>query len=182
MSDSKWCDELVAVRTQAEEAEAAAARLRDWLWRNVVAHDVLPRALPEEVQACLQTLSDKLSAVKVAQQEAFERYLDGPAQKFFAGRRLSREEYYLVAAMAGPWATASQLGLLPFDDYALFELMYYEDDERRCYINPDLKFKPGRAGGFGKPPELLKAVALRPEQHEFFAEFMPEVYRRFRPQ
>ena len=80
--------------------------------------------------------------------------------------------------------TAKQLGLLEMDDYETFCLMCYEDDDWRGYINPfeaPRDTSSGRGGRrIGRPQEELKATALRAEQHEFFAKYLPAVYAQFR--
>ena len=179
-----WCEELRRISASVENAEASLRALHEWLWHTAVAADALPRQLPQDAAALLHILQVELSRIREAERHAFERYAAGPAAKWAQGKMLTREEYYVVAAAAAPFVTAKQLGLSDVDDYDLFCLLCYEDDERLAYINPFEKPRDRRSGRvgmrIGRPPEELTATALRPEQHEFFAEHLPDVYARFR--
>jgi hypothetical protein len=84
-----------------------------------------------------------------------------------------------MGALSG---TAKALGLSPVTDPEAFAMLFYEDNDRLCYINPaerpreahTLRFR------FGRPPEELSRSSLRPEQHKFFKRYLPSLYKRFK--
>ena len=115
----------------------------------------------------------------------FGRFVDGPLNGFLSGRALTREEYYITAAAGLHCYTAKAAGLSTFDDFEIFNFFYYEDEGRRCYINPSMHPPPfGRirlhGGGLGEPPEELSWSKLRPEQQSFFTEYLPSIADRFK--
>jgi hypothetical protein len=97
------------------------------------------------------------------------------------GYKLTDEEFYLIAAMGAISGLGKGLGISPMTDAEAFAMMYYEDDSKRGYINPE---EGPRVLGrvrlrFGIPPEEIRRSSLRPEQREFFARYVPSYYARF---
>lgn len=172
-----WLREIRAIGASASEAAQRLNDLRSWI-RGALSHHVA-----EEAFELVDALSTALREIEEGQKAAVERYFEGPASSFFRRRFLTREEFYLVAAMAGPPTTAKRLGLSDFDDYDVFSMLCYQDNTRTCYIDPLAKSPSSRSGKvglrLGAAPEELQVGGLRPEQHKFFAEFMPAVYGRF---
>ena len=70
------------------------------------------------------------------------------------------------------------------DDFGFLDHLWYEGDNRSCFIIPSLVRhdpKSGRVGlRFGSPPEELHLKHLRPEQRTFFEQHLPDVVRRFK--
>jgi hypothetical protein len=100
-------------------------------------------------------------------------------EKFNSHRRLSREEFYLLTAANILTHLASDI----WDCYHGFNMHFYEDDERRGYINPDIpKSRVGekRVVSWGISPDEVRIEALSAEQKKYFSEHVPEVYQRFR--
>jgi hypothetical protein len=178
-----WCEELERISASVDRAEEALRELYDWASRGV-GKDVWPRELEASVAAPLKRLTTEIEQIRQAERAAFDRYAAMPASKWYRGHSLTHEEYHLFVAHTGPFATAKSLGLFELDDYDVFRLMCYEDEDSYCYINPFEQARdhtPGKVGRrIGRPPEELNVTALRPEQHEFFARYLPEVYARFR--
>jgi hypothetical protein len=185
--------ELKRTVEAAEDLESGFLELRKWLWKNMVAHDCLPQALPEDLKPIIERLTERLAQVRSAACEAFENLSARPAAKFLRGERLTRTEYYLLTA-AGIFKEGGSkaLGLSPYDDYDTFSFLHYEDEKRITYIDPSEKpFDPPREVSPGKfvqhvhprlgiPPEEARLDALRPEQREFFKQHLPEIYKRFK--
>jgi len=125
-----------------------------------------------------------LDAVRAAAADAFEKYSAAPSARLLSGYPLSREEYYSVAAVAGPVMTQARLGLSDLEDYQVFCFMCYEDADWRGYINPALEPRDPQSrligARFGRPPEECYENALRADQREFFQERLPAVYKRFK--
>ena len=181
--NNPWFEELRRIEASVQNAERALRALCDSLGAGVL-HDISPRASPKGAATAIERLVAELAAIRDAQRQALERYCLEPAEKWYRGQLLTREEYYLFAASVECFMTAKQLGLSQMDDYDVFCLMCYEDDDCRCYINPfewPRDSSSGKVGlRIGRPPEELRADALRSEQREFFARYLPEVYPRFR--
>lgn len=184
LSSSKWGDELREILSATDLAEQALRDLHRYLWDNVVASDVWPRELPEDLRNCLEALTREIEKCSRAAEKAFERCSSVPINKVLAEVPLSREQYYLCRAMGMDLGTAREVGLIDFDDYQIYRMLCYEDDNRWAYINIHLAPREPHptqvAARFGRPPEEFRRRFLRPEQHDFFREFLPDVYKRFR--
>ncbi len=185
-----WSDEIRQIKHILESVEHATEGLRvldQWLWGNVVGHDVLPCEMPEPARSSLERLRQELASMRRAGQELFSRFSSGPVAELLDGHRLTREEYYLLAAAdiweMIPWGTAKQLGLSPCDDFEVFSFFWYQDNMRFGYINPEeVQRDPGSQrvrARFGRPPEEIRLSALRPDQREFFERYLPAIYARF---
>jgi hypothetical protein len=48
----------------SQGVEGAVDALANWIWENVVAHDVRPRALPSEVEQSLREIRTRLQAIQ----------------------------------------------------------------------------------------------------------------------
>jgi hypothetical protein len=103
---------------------------------------------------------------------------------------MTEKEYYLMRASGCEGYTAKGFGLVEVSDYEVFKHFYYEDDEKRCHINPaeqrpTFEMDPETGKGFirmscGRYPEELQAKYLRPEQRAFLAKHLPAILARFR--
>src|SRR5215471_10487347 len=181
----EWAQQLRAVIEALEPLDGVLEDIHRWLWRNVVVHDCLPRELPDEIDRLLSRLGSGLHAGKSAASEAFQRFSGGPTGKFLAGMRLSEEEFYIlngiaVASSDFPRNTANGLGLTDVTDYEAFSMLYYEDDRRYGYINPEeTPKKPGYfRWGLGIIPESVCTKFLRPEQDTFLRRRIPALFAR----
>ncbi len=181
-SDIAWMGEIERIRRASRTAQKMTDELFQWLWRNVSAGDVVPREVPSDAAELIGALRTEIDAVERAVAAALDRYQDRPLDLFLKGFLLTREQYHLLAAMRLPLSSAKLAGLSMLDDYDVFCMFHYEDDNRRAYINPDeAPRQPGRIKiRFGVPPEELDVNALRPEQLAFFEEYLPDVLARFR--
>lgn len=183
MANTDWVAEIRNILSTIDRADQALQNVTQWAWDNVVGRDVVPRALPEPVKSYLDALQGQLHEVRRAADQAFSRLSSEPSGKALAGLPLTREEYYLCCAMGIDLGTAREVGLVGFDDYEVHQMLCYEDDEWRGYINVHLAPRgpePTRvAARFGRCPEECRRRFLRPEQHSFFREHLPVVYRRF---
>jgi hypothetical protein len=184
MTTTNWADEI---RDILRAIERALRELTSDLWDNTTASDVWPRKLPGDAGSLLGTLHAELDQCRQSAHEAFDRYSSGPCANALTGRPLSREQYYLCRAMGADFGTAPEVGLAGLDDYGVYQMLCYEDDERWAYIDIHLApRKPTRPGPstrvsarFGRAPKECRRRYLRPEQHDFFREHLPDVYDRF---
>jgi hypothetical protein len=180
-----WLDDGNEIATDIDVALDALRFTSDWLWRNVVADDVWPRQMPEELAVALEKMDGALRAAK-----DFARYPgEHVASKFLAARVMTRDEFYTLCALGGgPPFNVS--GLCPFDEYEIYTFFCYEDDEQWTYINPDKKPPTPSTlslgvvvklvGGFGIAPEEVRISFLHPDEREFFRKYLPEVFARFK--
>jgi hypothetical protein len=78
---------------------------------------------------------------------------------------------------------AQELGLTELNDYEIYRMLCYEDDQRFGYINVHLTPRDSEArrasARFGRPPEECRRRYLRPEQLAFFRDRLPDIYERF---
>lgn len=126
--------QLDEMKEALEVARTAVSGLQDWLWQNVVAHDVVPMEMPAEVSdlldRCIRALDSVRSRVVHMQDE-----LRRPLPAFLSGYALARDEYYLLCALGVFEQGATKaLGLCNVDDYEAFSFFHYEDEKHRCYM------------------------------------------------
>jgi hypothetical protein len=173
--------EVRSILATIEQGQAAANSLADWMQANVVA-PALPREYPPEAGQQLHSLRSSLQAAHSALVSLLDCLCAGPLDRFLRGYRLSRQEYHLLRAQGLLCWPRESVGLPDVDDYEVFDMFFYEDGERRCFINPLLRARtPGTVGiRVGVSPEELSFEGLRPEQRRFFETRLPDVANRFR--
>jgi hypothetical protein len=131
---------------------------------------------PAPVTPDVVTLTEEISRAITLANQLSERLHEGPLKGLLQGRLLSREEYYLLVAL-GVLGGRSSIG----DSYAEFQMLHYEDDERRFYIMLDERPAAGMIRvHHGMWPEEIWWERLRSEQKEYFERYLPEVAVRFR--
>jgi hypothetical protein len=179
--EKKWMQELYAMRGQIDELRFALRTVEDWVWEKVVGHDVLPRRFPQELQPAFERIKERLGEIESNAGISIDRYSDRPRLFLTKAYPLSEEYFYVLQAMGLFRGITKGLNLSPVSDFEAFMLMRYEDEQRRGYINPaESPRKDGMIGiRFGAPPEEINRSDLRPEQLEFFQQYLPQVYARF---
>lgn len=135
MANTDWVTEVRDILSAIDQADRALRDVTHWIWANVVADDVWPRTLPESVASHLDMLRGQLDQIRRAADEAFSRLSSEPSRKALLGLPMTREEYYLCRAIGVDFGTAQEVGLVGFNDYEIYQMLCYEDDSRRCYIN-----------------------------------------------
>ena len=116
-------------------------------------------------------------------------FIGDTSDRFFSCKPFTQTQYFFMRDCGLNLGDAYSLGFSPLPDYDIYQMLYYEDDEQRCYINlkpqrpREIVHKDGSRTisiEYGTYPEELKAEYLRPEQREFFKQYMPETYKRFK--
>ena len=113
---------------------------------------------------------------------------------FLGGKRLDREQFYILLATGCIEWTNKTVGLSDFDDFELFDLLRYEAKGQSGYIYlaPDIDYVPDvepddwaftfMARTYRKAifaPETIQWSSLSPRQRSFFEKHLPEVVGRF---
>ncbi len=183
--EAKWADQFHHIAAATDQGMHALQDVTSWISRYVVADDVLPRVdPPRQIAPAIEAVRTAFEEIRRARSDAFERFVAAPLDRLVRGFELTAEQYYLLSAMGAIRGTAKDLGLSPVDDFEAFALLHYDDDEWEGYINPSLEPRDlgsGKAGfRFGRSPEEVPRARLRPEQSEFFRQYLPEVFSRFR--
>ena len=174
----EWDQQLRDLGRAIEPMKRALRDLDQWLWE----HCKCDGSLPLEVAESLQRLTDGLEATDCATRAAFERFCDNPNRKFiFGGPKLTEEEFGILYAMGVLRNTAYCLGVSEVTDYEAYSMLWYEDDHRRGFINPEEEpLPPGRFKvEIGILPESVRIESLRPGQEEFLRTRVPSLYARF---
>lgn len=162
-----WAEDFAELRRHLDHARDASHHLADLVRAQLGLAD-----LPASIVTLVEDVSKAQSLVD---QLSYRLYF-GPLGLFTHGHPLSREAYYLLAAL-GTLRGGSSTG----DSYADFQMLHYEDDERRSYICLDELPPAGTARlHFGMRPEEIWWERLRPEQRDFFERHLPEVAVRFK--
>lgn len=158
---------------------------------------VPPRLLPEEtvtqVRSSLAALSKSLEQTA----KMFSGIADAQSRAvltFLGGKKLSRDQFYILLASESIEWTNKTLGLSDFEDYELMELLRYEGNDRQGYIylGTDIDDLPKAAvddwylqfvsSTYRKaiiPPEEIHWADLSPEQRAFFEKYLPDAAARF---
>jgi hypothetical protein len=182
MNTESWSENIKSNLNELEEVKRNFDLLRTWLMNNLSAKDEQPSRLPEQVSEFIGKISKAIISMQKGEKDLFNRLSSEPVGKYASGAKLNREEFYLLKAMDVPLIDPKDCNLSNWDDFDFFNLLTYEDEQRRGYINPiPLKYEIRKANiKFGIPPENLKLSALRQEQHDFFSKYLPAVYARFK--
>ena len=113
---------------------------------------------------------------------------------FLGGKRLNREQFYILLATEIVEWTNKTIGLSDFDDFELFDLLRYEAKGQSGYIylapdiddlpdvEPDdwtLAFMSRAYRSAILAPETIQWSNLSPRQRSFFKKYLPEVVGRF---
>ena len=113
---------------------------------------------------------------------------------FLSGKKLTRDQFYILLASESIEWTNKTLGLSDFEDFELIELLRYEGKDRKGYIYlaDDIDDVPTEAvddwylqfltSTYRKaiiPPEDIHWSDLRPEQRSFFEKYLPDAVDRF---
>lgn len=163
-----WTEDFAELRRHVSRVGDASHDLADWL-RAQLPSDAVPAsivALQEEISKA-QSLTNQLS----------DRLSSGPLRLLDYGLPMSREAFYLLVASGVLWFEGSGTG----DPHADFQMLRYEDDERRCYICLDPLPAPGALRvHIGMRPEEIEWERLRSEQRDFFDRHMPAIAVRFK--
>lgn len=189
-----WGDSVVAANQYLGTAVDELGDLITWFKRDIVGREGFPEATVTQVNNSLATMSDSLS--KLA--ETISGVADAQSRamlNFLSGKRLSREEYYILLASEGLEWTNKTMGLAAFDDYELFDLLRYEGDDHSGYIypapdiddlpaaNPDdwtLAFISQTYRKAIIAPEAIQWSTLSSKQRALFKTYLPEMVGRFR--
>jgi len=192
-------DRVSSASDAGPETSESAPEIRDIL-RTIeeLNHRLFSRAIGQleplqKPEQLVNELGMALHAIEGAARAAFERYSSGPVIKFARGIPLTPEEYHYLCASGLDWG-AKDAGLSPLTDFEVFSMFFYEDDKRHTLINPDALARwprgPAEVGvevvhdrvfaRLGTPPEELSLSALRPEQKDFFQDYLPKIYARFK--
>jgi len=144
--------------------------LREQIWKDIVAKDVLPPTLPppyiDYFETAHQDLAEALEKVH-AIRDGWNLVL----LKLLNGQKLEEGEFYILRSIELVAGLESE--------YDQFLMLLYEDDQRRGYIN-GVSPKPGHIKlRFGIYPEVVKVSYLSEEQKVFFRDRCPEIWARF---
>lgn len=174
----QWPDAITELLRVSELALETLKSLKQQVGKN------------SKVLTALYPLSKQLDEIQNAAKEIRQITCRSPAEKFLAGKRMIEPEYYFMRALGCHLCTAKGLGLSPVDNYEVFISCCYEDDEISTYTNPaekppvpEVDKKTGQEIvriRIGRSPEELQAKYLRPEQHQFFEKFLPDVLKKFK--
>ncbi|MGO9137236.1 MAG: hypothetical protein ACLQBC_06155 [Syntrophales bacterium] len=148
------------------------------------------KEIPDTLRTLHNELFEELETIDWTIKDLRFRFFRYPNNKWLTGQQLTREEYYLLAAQ-GILRIPSVSGLREaYEEYSLYYL--YEDDEAKGYINPcqeptsppvpqangSMKIKCGAI--LGITPEDVKTSFLREDQKDYFREFEPDLFSRFK--
>lgn len=164
---SDWLDQFNEILESSKQAH------------TIVLRDLEKWGAPTEVREVLWTLDQKLRTITDAIINLKWELWSRPWDKLLKGQRLTKEEFYLLAAQ-GLILVPSRSG---FEEaYEEFTHYLYEDNEIIGYINP--RNPPNPSGELrleiGVSPEEVRTSYLSSDQLEYFRGFEPKLFSRFR--
>lgn len=190
---NQWGESIQEVHQYLGSAVDELGDLITWFKRDIVGHKRIPEETVNHVNNSLVTMSKSLEHLALA----ITGVADGQNRamlSFLGGRRLGRQEFYILLATGGIEWTNKTVGLSDFDDYELFEMLRYESDGRRGYIYlaPDIDDLPDVepddwtlnfiSRTYRKAiiaPEAIQWSTLTTEQRRFFEKYLPDTVTRF---
>lgn len=161
--------------------------------RDVASNSNLPEETIAQVGSSLKALAKSLELTALQ----FSGVADAQSRAtlaFLSGKKLSRDQFYILLASECIEWTNKTLGLSDFEDFELIELLRYEGTDRQGYIylGADIDDVPKEAVDdwylnflsrtYRKaiiPPEEIHWFDLKPEQRSFFEEYLPDAADRF---
>ena len=174
----EWPQQVQSHRESCRMAERELARLDEALDTGA------------DVQPLVSQLQEMMQEIRQTADHLCETLVVGPAKKVFSIDRinLSSEQYHLLQAAGAAFPTVKSWGICDVDDFELYAMCVYEDDEKVCFMAPDetpevdtFDEKTGRGRirlRMACSPEELKLKHLRPEQRAFFEKYRPDVIQR----
>ena len=191
---NQWGESASAVNQYVGTAVDELGDLITWFRRDIVAKKRIPRNKIAQVNKSLTTLSEALQSLAGAVSGIADA--QGRAMlTLLSGKRLNREEFYILLVTECVEWTNKTVGLSDFDDYELFNLLRYEGENRNGYIylaadidelpqiDPDdwtLSFVTRTYRKAIIPPEEIQWSTLNSEQRSFFENYLPETVGRFK--
>ena len=97
--EGPWGVELRDILDAVGRASEALRDMNQWMWKHVVASDILPQQMPTVPGSRLGVLERELATIRQSATRAFERYSSDPSRKVLTRAPLTREEYYVCRAM-----------------------------------------------------------------------------------
>ena len=92
-SVNKHIDDLKSAMMEIQHEISEIAR---WIWQNVVADDVFPQRLPEEISESLGKVNNSGDEIMNNIRILDERIGYGPAWKLICKNHLTKEEFYFL--------------------------------------------------------------------------------------
>jgi hypothetical protein len=188
-SFDECAEEFDQIRDSIAKAHSIVEVLAHWVWDNVFAKDMIPPQMPPEVSDAITALDEELVAIARTSDDLKWFFCRKALHIFAKGDRLTKEEFYLLAAQ-GVMRIPSETGIgEAYEDYNYY---FYEDDERQGYINPSARPDPppvrtqdGRvtqilSTRIGIVPEDAKISFLNEKQKDFFKKYKPDLFFRFK--
>lgn len=184
-----WFGEFDQIHKKIDKIRYVMEGLAKCVRDNVAAKEVIPPRMPSGVSDALASLDQELRAIEQTSDNLRWYFCRNPLDKWLTGQQMNREEFYLLAAqgiIVIPSETCSE------EAYEEFAHYLYEDNEQRGYINPSERPDPppvptGNGGRtqevhlkIGIAPEEVRTSFLRADQLDFFKDFRPELFSRFR--
>lgn len=190
---NQWGQSCQVANQTLQNAVDAMGDLMTCFQREIDGRRRISTETTRQMGDSLYELSDalqKLTTVIGGVADAHSRAL----LSFLGGKRLDREQFYILLATGCVEWTNKTVGLSEFDDFDLFDLLRYETAGQNGYIYlaPDIDNLPAvepddwtlafMSRTYRRAiiaPEAIQWSTLSPRQCSFFETYLPEVVDRF---
>ena len=190
---NSWGQSCQAVNQSLQSAVDAMGDLTTCFRRDIEGKNRVPAATARQMRKSLAGLGDALNKLALSVSGVADAHSQA-VLSFLAGRRLDREQFYILLATECVEWTNKNVGLSDFDDYELFDMLRYEGSDRTGYIYlasdiddlPDIGPDDWALGFLSRtyrraiiPPEDIEWDRLSPRQRWFFQKHLPDSVLRF---
>lgn len=184
MSDTTSKNSLNSIVSRVDVAMSTVSQLRAEL-RKYEASDCLPREPAEPETSLLSALGNLLEEVKDQARGLDYRLIGEPIERLLSGLRLSSAQFYSLRSIGVDFSLEAVLSAGDgLNEYEAYSLIHYGGHEAGL-IDPARYVGAPNAERTGAhlsiAPEQVRISELRPDQHQFLRDRMPEVFARFKP-
>ena len=190
---NEWGQSCQKVNQSLGTAVDAMGDLITCFQRDIEGQSRVHKKTERQIRNSLASLSDSLHQLATSVSGVADAH-SRATLSFLGGKKLNREEFYILLATECVEWTNKTVGLSDFDDFELFELLRYEGEGESGYIYlaPDIDDLPDAdpddwALGFLSrtyrkaiiAPEAIQWSTLSTRQRAFFENYLPDAVRRF---
>lgn len=190
---NSWGQSCQTVNQCLQSAVDAMDELTTCFRREIEGKNRVPAATARQIRKSLVGLGNSLEQLALSVSGIADAH-NQAILSLLAGKRLDREQFYVLLATECVEWTNKNVGLSDFDDYELFDLLRYEDRDKCGYIYlasdiddlPDIAPDDWALGFLSRtyrraiiPPEDIEWNRLSPRQRSFFEKYLPDAVARF---
>jgi hypothetical protein len=186
-----WFKEFDNLFEQLVEVRAMVKSCSHMVNEKVIVKDIYSKEMHIDLKNTINKINKELNSIDDTQNKIRWCFLSNPLDKWSSGQRLTKEEFYLLAAQGCITVSSTSDKEEAYEEYFHY---LYEDNKCKGYINSNEYIDPlstydnsisgdrsHENGHFriGIAPENVSTNFLRDDQLEYFKNYKPELFSRF---